>query len=71
MKKIVLNKQGLVMLFVAITLNMKVNGDKDKTISIEEYLDKIRRYLSKMILKSDCNLPKNCFIWFIESSLKR
>ena len=25
------------------------NGDKDKTLSIEEYLDKIRTYLSNMI----------------------
>ena len=36
------------MVSVVITLKM-TNGDKDKMLSIEEYLDEIKPYLSNMI----------------------
>ena len=35
--------------FISNYIEYESNGDKDKTLSIEEYLDKIRPYLSNII----------------------
>ena len=36
------------MLLVAITLNMKVIGDQEKTLSIKGYLDETKPYLNDL-----------------------
>ena len=46
-QRIIINQQKLVILSVAI--EYESNGDKDKILSIEEYLDKIEPYLNNLI----------------------
>ena len=37
------------MIFVAITLNMKANENKGKTLFIDDYFDKIEPYINYLI----------------------
>ena len=44
------------------------NGDSSKTLSVEEYLNKIRLYLKDIINKLKKNLPRGIFSFQFRNS---
>ena len=70
-KKIIINEYELVLFVVNNYIEYKSNSDRNKTLSVEEYLNKITSYLKDINILKKSNMRKTQLtikIYFISST---